>query len=379
MDAIAELTQVNFPLLLYDEKSAFGDFDKFGPAEHDFALTKILPSGGESDRCVVMENITNSRLYVFKTVTRDKSLITVPECSSMVSNEAYILLGNLRTNLYSHSNIVQMFNCVTSNATRGIPLHIMQMEYYNGGDLYGLVGRCKKYETLVPIALTTHIFTQLIEALAYLHHGTLIDHDGCKQQRLLPNTKEWTTILHNDIKPDNILLRTRKSYPPSNPGHYPDIVLADFGAASVEGKTAGLHATYAYSAPEIQQALDDKRTLIHKFKPNLVDANAVCTTRSDVWGLGATMYYVMKQRTLQDYARRGVDGRRMDWRSLDRAYSVSVVQWTRKCLGVEPYGRPSARRLLDVAVGEMREGTREVVGERQQKLPGWMWAEGSLT
>lgn len=122
------------------------------PMEHAFIAKKTLPSGGEASSCVVMQHMHTKRsrkLYVFKTITKDQSLISHPE-HGIISNEAYILLGKLKTNLYPHPNIIQLFNCVSSNAVTGIPIHILQMEYCDGGDLWNLNNRCISHGTRFP-------------------------------------------------------------------------------------------------------------------------------------------------------------------------------------------------------------------------------------
>jgi hypothetical protein len=204
---IAKLKHVNFPLIHYE--GDYGDFDEFGPMERAFVVKKTLPSGGEASSCVVMQHIRTRRprkLYVFKTITKDKSLVSHPE-HGIISNEAYVLLGKLKTNLYPHPNIVQLFNCVTSNAIAGVPIHILQMEHCDGGDLWDLNNQCIKHGVRIPESLATHIFSSLSAALAYLHHGLILTSSGFLERKY-PDTKyRWQPILHNDIKPENIFLR----------------------------------------------------------------------------------------------------------------------------------------------------------------------------
>jgi serine/threonine protein kinase len=285
LNEIAKLKHVNFSLIHYE--GHYGDFDNFGPMERAFVIKKILPSGGEASSCVVMQHIRTRRprkLYVFKTITNDKSLISHPE-HCILSNEAYVLLGKLKTNLYPHPNIVQLFNCVTSNAVASVPIHILQMEYCDGGDLWDLNNRCIKHGARMTKSLTTHIFNSLSAALAYLHHGLILTSSGSLERRYLPNaTNHWQSILHNDIKPENIFLRW-PLVPSSSASTYPDIVLADFGAAGVESHIRGPRGTYKYSAPEVKEAFNASKSLMHRFPFAAVDRsnnNTVLTTKSDI-------------------------------------------------------------------------------------------------
>jgi serine/threonine protein kinase len=285
LNEIAKLKHVNFPLIHYE--GDYGDFDNFGPMERAFVIKKMLPSGGEASSCVVMQHIRTRRprkLYVFKTITKDKSLVSHPE-HGIISNEAYILLGKLKTNLYPHLNIVQSFNCVTSNAIAGVPIHILQMEYCDGGDLWDLNNQCIKHGVRIPKSLITHIFSSLSAALAYLHHGLILTSSGSLERKYIPNaTNHWQPILHNDIKPENVFLRW-PLIPSASASTYPDIVLADFGAAGVESHIRGPRGTYKYSAPEVREAFNASRSLTQRFHVAAADRstnNIVLTTKSDI-------------------------------------------------------------------------------------------------
>ncbi|KEQ70964.1 kinase-like protein [Aureobasidium namibiae CBS 147.97] len=376
LDEIAKLKLITFLLSHYEKD--YGDFDMFGPMEYAFVAMKILPSGGEASSCVVMQHIHTRRLrklYVFKTITRDKSLISHPE-HGIISDEAYILLGKLKTNLYPHPNIIQLFNCVTSNAVAGIQIHILQMEYCDGGDLWELNNRCIKHGSRMPRSFVAHIFNSLSAALAYLHHGLILSSAGSLKHTHLPDaTNRWRTILHNDIKPENIFLRWPMNTP-SSASLYPDIVLADFGAAGVESHIKGPRGTYRYSAPEVREAFDASSSLLHRFRiaaANQMSKNVVLTTKSDIWGVGAVMrsllFEYQRERGGKEWEAKE---RALQWRELEMVYGETMVMWVRRCLGYTASARPSARTLLGLAVEEVRE--EAVIDERVQRVPEWIWS-----
>ncbi|KAG9523326.1 kinase-like protein, partial [Aureobasidium melanogenum] len=358
----------------------YGDFDRFRPMEHAFVVKKTLPSGGEASSCVVMQHIHTKRprkLYVFKTVTQDKSLISHPE-HGIISNEAYILLGKLKTILYPHSNIIQLFNCVSSNAMAGIPIHILQIEYCDGGDLWNLNNRCISRGARIPKSLASHIFVSLSAALAYLHHGFILTSSGFLRRKYLPGARnQWQPILHNDIKPENILLRwpVKPSSPSGNT--YPDIVLADFGAAGIETHIRGPRGTYTYSAPEVRQAFDNSTSLIQRLRSagaDHVTSSIVLTTKSDVWSLGAVMKFLFfdfeKERGGKEWESKEMESK---WADAGQVYGERMGWWVRRCSGYRALGRPSARTLLSVAVAEVKKEDHAGVGLGVQMLPEWVW------
>jgi len=375
LDEIAKLKLIKFPLIHYERE--YGDFDRFGPMEYAFVAVKMLPSGGEASSCAVMQHIHTRRarkLYVSKTITRDKSLISHPE-HGIISNEAYILLGKLKTNLYPHPNIIQLFNCVTSNAIAGVPIHILQMEYCDGGDLWDLNDRCIKHGIRMPRSLVTHVFNSLSAALAYLHHGLILTSARSLKHRHLPDTtNRWQPILHNDIKPENIFLRWPMNTS-SSASTYPDIVLADFGAAGVESHIKGPRGTYRYSAPEVREAFDASSSLLYRFRiaaANHMSKNVVLTTKSDIWSVGTVMRFLLfeyqRERGGKEWE---VKEKTLQWKELEMVYGETMVKWVRRCLGYRASARPSARTLLGLAVGEVREDAGS--DERVHRLPEWIW------
>jgi|EndMetStandDraft_9_1072997.scaffolds.fasta_scaffold148604_2 serine/threonine protein kinase len=72
-------------------------------------------------------------------------------------------------------------------------------------------------------------FSQIITALSFLHNSKFTDKEG----------NDHIGIIHNDIKPDNILLKQT------------GFELADFGCAYFKDNPAPQFATYFYTAPEI--------------------------------------------------------------------------------------------------------------------------------
>lgn len=109
------------------------------------------------------------------------------------------------------------------------------------------------------------VLLRLTEALAFAHHRN---------------------VIHRDLKPENVLV-----------GGFGQVYLVDWGIAQVDGQAEALVAgTPGWIAPE--QARGE-----------------VCDARTDVWGLGALLYYCLCGRrpnrdlTLRERALTGADAR----------------------------------------------------------------------
>ena len=138
-------------------------------------------------------------------------------------------------------------NLLTGNrfdASGNIPY--LEMDYCDGGSLYGKLGRLGNDEL-------RHVLRDIAGGLAYLHR------EG---------------IVHQDIKPENILYDTKKDR----------YLLSDFGISgksrtrlshSVNKANMTLSMTEAYAPPE-------------KFSGNLADIEP--DTKGDIFSLGMTLY-----------------------------------------------------------------------------------------
>ena len=173
-------------------------------------------------------------------------------------------------------------------------------DFYPGGDLVSCLPNRNQRQSE---SFVWCIFFQLADVLAYLHEG--FDYRNPFSAPL-----NWQPVIHCDIKPENVFLREN---PRDNP--YPDIVLGDFGFATLyPGKRCS--GTSTYYSPELEETGN--------------------TEASDVWALGATIHelvhgYVPKNR--------GAD-------PLPKSFSSSLDKIVRSCLTKDPSYRISARELV---------------------------------
>lgn len=235
------------------------------PLDYLYRVEEVLDSGcganaigGLNNGVFLVRHVKSGKHRVQKCIPAHTSM---PD-SSMLEREI-LLLEVLR-----HPNVVGFVDaCITDTVPRQMSLY---MEYCDLGSLQKMIKRYTNHNAnrlatpgrqqqqqqpptcfSVPEAFVWHVLHSLASALQYLHHGI-----AGNDRREPPEPKdltEWPPILHRDIKPDNILLRTapgvlslyKDTSQPSVYPHwpfnnedpeggdrtYPKIVLADFVSA----------------------------------------------------------------------------------------------------------------------------------------------------
>ncbi|MDI1489223.1 MAG: hypothetical protein OHK93_008501 [Ramalina farinacea] len=138
--------------------------------------------------------------------------------STTIAREVFLVKHRLPNN----DRIIRIVDYLHSAHVRQIQIY---MEYCDGGDLQRLLDRYSKHGRTLPESFAWHAFRQIAEGLAFIHCG--YDHKLGPNQKLPIDT--WKTVIHADLKPENIFLRTSKIS-----GDYPDLLLADFGNSHTE-------------------------------------------------------------------------------------------------------------------------------------------------
>jgi len=153
----------------------------------------------------------------------------------------------------------------------------------------------------VPEAFAWHVLRSLVSAVCYCHRG--------------PGGGTWLSVVHRDIKPDNIFLKSSEH---GGGGRYPIVKLGDFGSAvGAENPEFydrhALRGTQGWEPPEF---------------PSFGQ-------RGDVWGLGAVVQSLCRLRMDTIDPRLGVG----------REYSEDLDECVRACLTEDKVDRPFVREV----------------------------------
>lgn len=159
--------------------------------------------------------------------------------------DGYLIQELIKLRALEHPNIVQYidgFVCMRSDP----PAAALYMEYCDLGSLADVIDRyrARPDRPYMPEAFIWHAFHCMLKALAYLHHG-IVD---VKEFAQVDN---WLTVLHRDLKPQNVFVRMAESG-----ARYPKVVLGDFGIAMREddpewGMADDLCGSMAWQPPEV--------------------------------------------------------------------------------------------------------------------------------
>lgn len=170
-----------------------------------------------------------------------------------------------------------------------------------------------------------HLLRDVAEGLAYLHAKT-------------------PPVIHQDIKPDNILINDENGY-----------MITDFGISArirstlrrKQGQeTSG--GTLAYMGPE-------------RFGPSPAPIMA-----SDIWSLGATMYELLTG--MPPYGDHGgvLQKNGADIPLIDKDYSQELKDIIYKCLALNTWDRPTAKQVADYANQYIKDHTVTVKAKSTQ-------------
>ncbi|GAA5890408.1 hypothetical protein JCM8208_004860 [Rhodotorula glutinis] len=206
------------------------------------------------------------------------------------------------------------------------------MEYCAGGDLAGVITRCRKNGQSLPEDVVWTYLAQITLALHDCHSET--DSQGRKKP----------VILHRDIKPENVFLDENHN-----------LKLGDFGLSKAM-EQAAMTQTYVGTP--------------YYMSPELINGQPY-DVKSDIWALGCLIYELCaghppfhEARTQPELAVLIREGKIPE---LPKAYSPRLGQVVKAMLRQNPKQRPNTAQLkgldevrVQIRAGELRKWHREI-------------------
>ncbi|ORY59589.1 kinase-like domain-containing protein [Pseudomassariella vexata] len=258
------------------------------------------------------------------------------------------------------------------------------MEYCDRGSLSNLIQVYQQSKTthqqhFIPESFIWHAFVGLADALYFLKTGESYISTPIHSNQ----GKKWTPIIHRDIKPDNIFLRSHDT-PGSKKPLY--VLLSDFGLASpddkdpsVARKPSGVRGTPEFHAPELCfQPFPATHQMDYQAQPH--------TAKSDVWALACMMFAMCERDEFAHLNRYCFPMRSQKCRGRDAILSMLDItqkqeysEYLERCIkwagNKDPRDRPDPRVLIREVKGELDKWVKDpnwtaqvaVAGE----LPDW--------
>ncbi|GAA6043666.1 hypothetical protein JCM8097_008596 [Rhodosporidiobolus ruineniae] len=250
---------------------------------------------------------------------------------------------NILEQLGSNDNIVRYYERFVDKPNN--MLYIL-MEYCEGGDLAGVIQRCRKTSCILPEDVVWAYLTQITLALHDCHSE--MDKTG----------KRKTVILHRDIKPENVFLDKENN-----------LKLGDFGLSKAM-QQAAMTQTYVGTP--------------YYMSPELINGQPY-DVKSDIWALGCLIYELCaghppfhEARTQPELAVMIREGKIPD---LPKPYTAHLGQVVKAMLQQNPKRRPNTSQIktldlvkLQIRAIELRKASRELrvrdahVAEREKDI-----------
>ncbi|KAI9781732.1 MAG: hypothetical protein M1839_005725 [Geoglossum umbratile] len=247
--------------------------------------------------------------------------------------------------LEPHEGIVR---CYEAFLTTNPPTAALYLEWCDLGNLLCLIERFALRRLHIPEQFIWHTFHALANTLSYLHFGTTASSPSTAQN--------WPTVLHRDIKPNNIFLKSRAT---NANIIYPHIVLGDFGLST----RLGMH-----DFPDAGAIIGTAR-----WQPPQIPHHSC---RGEVWSVGAVIHSMchLDEGPVSQQPPHGIEER--VWselpiarrpRGLDHTlYSRELGSVMSKCLRYVKEDRPMAGELALLVQQMMARAERPFV-----PLPAW--------
>ena len=250
--------------------------------EPRYVFVKKVGEGATATAFLCLDVAEGSRAVILKRCARAKfRALPRPGAPAprAAAHEAEIAV--LKKLSSAHPNIISLLGVVDDPAS---PTVALVLEYANGGDLKRRVLRDARVDDGYPGVRPDTLWDwarDLVNGLAYMHkHG----------------------VMHRDVKPENVLLCNRGR---GGEGHAAK--LADFGASRiVDAERFHLDLADEFEGTDLHLDTDDPDDAVDRcvdqagspafMSPECASGDPYRGFPSDVWSLGATLYYCLFAR-----------------------------------------------------------------------------------
>lgn len=267
------------------------------------------------------------------------------------------------------------------------------MEFCDRGSLSGIMKAYKRKRAesppddrpRMPEKFIWHCFIGLCDALAYLRTGLYFVKDKVQD----PNEKRrgWVPILHRDIKPDNILLRSRAT---SGNRKYVYVTLSDFGLAcedypagdskeASEQKKRLVCGTPTWLAPELCYSPYAKT----EEQLNTFPGEHKFSEKTDIWALATTIFDLAEcdedAHFYRDRLRQLPSGGyaltakflHKEPKAIKLYYSKELRQFVLDGTNANPDKRPRPARVVLDLIKTCKMKYKSDEPDEEEKLPEW--------
>lgn len=328
-------------------------YKKQGSEQYEMA--RELASSSEGEVSLVKAK-SSGKLYVVKHTLTEHRL---PEDWKLPKDDAEYHYPNeariVQDTLGPHPNLINIYEVTEDRDKSG--RFKLWMEFASAGDLYAQLDYWfVKRRSPVPETFLLHLIVEMVQALAFIHHGLRYAGNGKWTQ-----DESFKSVIHGDIKPDNIFLR----WGTDPKGGLPEVVLGDFGVARVAGdnRVKKMPGTDIFHAPEDRKILGDA-----EFSKDTIDLYLTVgdhrTVAADMYSFGQILY-MMASKEINP---REIGKDPSDIRVSRDFDTPEIRELIVRCLAVDPAKRAEASFRDAVGILPLVEKIRKVRDERVQKL-----------
>lgn len=217
-------------------------------------------------------------------------------------------------------------------------------ELARGSDLYKYMRKAAQYKVKLTEDWVAGVYHQAMQGVAYIHSRG---------------------IVHNDLKPDNILMLDE--FNSDDPMRVPTVVINDFGCATLKSDKSFKCGDLRYQSPESWKVLQ------HAMSGGDIGGFRKLDAKADVWSMGATLYellsggvipFIYRPCTMDDVC--STEGL-MD--KLGNAILEEPIQVRPHCVGLSAEAEDLLQQIFEKRP-EKRPSAAEVLGHSWFQIKG---------